>query len=147
VVVIAFLVDFLISFGVITALFALIFKYLPDAKIQWKSVWVGAILTSLLFSISKYLLGIYFATAEPGSTYGAAGSVILVLLWVSYSCLIFFYGAEFTKVFSIRYGYGIIPKKKYSRVKKKEVILEGNYIPAPEDDLPKGEEEDLEEVK
>ncbi|MEP0710514.1 MAG: YihY/virulence factor BrkB family protein [Algoriphagus sp.] len=144
VVVVAFLVDFIISFGVIAALFALIFKYLPDAKIQWKSVWVGAILTSLLFSVSKYLLGIYFSTAEPGSTYGAAGSIILVLLWVSYSCLIFFYGAEFTKVFSIRYGYGIIPKKNYSRVKKKEIILQGDYKPAPVDPLPEDEEEDLE---
>ncbi|PZX54078.1 YihY/virulence factor BrkB family protein [Algoriphagus chordae] len=145
VVVFAFLLDFLISFGVIAALFALIFKYLPDAKIQWKSVWVGAFLTSFLFSISKYLLGIYFGAAEPGSTYGAAGSIILVLLWVSYSCLIFFYGAEFTKVFSIRYGYGIIPRKHYSRVKKKEVVLKGDFVPAPEDPLPEGEEDDLEE--
>ena len=145
VVVVAFLIDFLISFGVIAALFALIFKYLPDAKIQWKSVWVGAILTSFLFSLSKYLLGIYFTTAEPGSTYGAAGSIILVLLWVSYSCLIFFYGAEFTKVFSIRYGYGIIPKKKYSRIKKKEIVLEGDYKPTPKDPLPEGQEDDLDE--
>lgn len=145
VIVLAFLIEFIISFGVIASLFALIFKYLPDAKIQWKSVWMGAILTSLLFSISKYLLGIYFTTAEPGSTYGAAGSIILVLLWVSYSCLIFFFGAEFTKVFSIRYGYGIIPRKKYSRVKKKEIILEGDFIPPPADPLPEGEVDDLEE--
>lgn len=129
----AFVVDFIISYGVIALLFALIFKYLPDAKIMWKSVWVGALLTAFLFVISKFLLGIYFGTAEPGSTYGAAGSIVLVLLWVSYSCLIFFYGAMFTKVFSIRYGYGIRPRKNYSRVKKKEVILEGDYIPPPQD--------------
>ncbi|WPR77015.1 YihY/virulence factor BrkB family protein [Algoriphagus sp. NG3] len=143
VVVFAFVVDFLISYGVIALLFALIFKYLPDAKIRWKSVWVGALLTSFLFSISKFLLGIYFSAAEPGSTYGAAGSIILILLWVSYSCLIFFYGAEFTKVFSIRYGYGIIPKKNYSRVKKKEVILSGDLVPPPQDPLPEGEKDDL----
>ncbi|MCE7056116.1 YihY/virulence factor BrkB family protein [Algoriphagus sp. AGSA1] len=143
VVVFAFIVDLLISYGVIAILFALIFKYLPDAKIRWKSVWVGALLTSFLFSISKFLLGIYFSAAEPGSTYGAAGSIILILLWVSYSCLIFFYGAEFTKVFSIRYGYGIIPRKNYSRVKKKEVIQEGDLIPPPQDPLPEGEEDDL----
>ena len=143
VVVFAFVVDFLISYGVIALLFALIFKYLPDAKIRWKSVWVGALLTSFLFSISKFLLGIYFSAAEPGSTYGAAGSIILILLWVSYSCLIFFYGAEFTKVFSIRYGYGIIPKKNYSRVKKKEVILSGDLVPPPKDPLPEGEKDDL----
>lgn len=145
VVVIAFVVDFVISYGVIAVLFALIFKYLPDAKIKWKSVWVGALLTSLLFSISTFLLGIYFGAAEPGSTYGAAGSIILVLLWVSYSCLIFFYGAEFTKVFSIRYGYGIIPKKHYSRVKKKEVILKGDFVPQPKDIVPEGEIDDLNE--
>ncbi|MFC5623681.1 YihY/virulence factor BrkB family protein [Algoriphagus winogradskyi] len=143
VVVFAFVVDFAISYGVIALLFALIFKYLPDAIIKWKSVWVGAFLTSFLFSISKFLLGIYFGAAEPGSTYGAAGSIILVLLWVSYSCLIFFYGAEFTKVFSIRYGYGIIPRKHYSRVKKKEVVLKGDFVPAPKDPLPEGEEEDI----
>ncbi|REG94275.1 membrane protein [Algoriphagus antarcticus] len=147
VVVFAFILDFIISFGVITALFALIFKYLPDAKIQWKSVWVGAILTSLLFTLSKYLLGIYFGAAEPGSTYGAAGSIILVLLWVSYSCLIFFYGAAFTKVFSIRYGYGIIPRTNYSRVKKKEVVLKGDFVPRPKDLLPEGEVDDLQEKK
>lgn len=145
VVVFAFVVDFSISYGVISLLFALIFKYLPDAKIRWKSVWIGALLTSFLFSISKFLLGVYFGAAEPGSTYGAAGSIILVLLWVSYSCLIFFYGAEFTKVFSIRYGYGIIPRKHYSRVKKKELIQEGDHVPPPQDPLPKGEEEDLDE--
>lgn len=145
VVVFAFVVDFLISYGVIAVLFALIFKYLPDAKIRWKSVWVGAFLTSFLFSISKFLLGVYFGAAEPGSTYGAAGSIILVLLWVSYSCLIFFYGAEFTKVFSVRYGYGIVPRKHYSRVKKKEVVLKGDFVPPPEDELPKGEEDDLKE--
>lgn len=129
----AFVVDFIISYGVISLLFALIFKYLPDAKILWKSVWVGAFLTAFLFVISKFLLGIYFGKAEPGSTYGAAGSIVLVLLWVSYSCLIFFYGAMFTKVFSVRYGFGIRPKKNYSRVKKKEVVMEGDYIPPPQD--------------
>lgn len=145
VVVFAFVLDFVISFGVISSLFALIFKYLPDAKIQWKSVWVGAFLTSFLFTISKFILGVYFSAAEPGSTYGAAGSIILVLLWVSYSCLIFFYGAEFTKVFSIRYGYGITPKNHYSRVKKKEIIISGDFVPPPEDPLPEGEIDDLEE--
>jgi membrane protein len=129
----AFVLDFAVSFGVIALLFALIFKYLPDAKVKWKSVWVGAILTAFLFVISKFLLGIYFGKAEPGSTYGAAGSVVLILLWVSYSSLIFFYGAVFTKVFSVRYGYGVIPKKDYSRVKKKEVILKGDFIPPAQD--------------
>ncbi len=123
VVYLAYLLDFLVSYGAIAVLFALIFKYLPDAKVQWKSVWIGAFLTSFLFVIAKFLMGFYFSAAEPGSTYGAAGSMVLVLLWVSYSCLIFFFGAEFTKVYSVKYGYGIIPKDKYSKVKHKEIII------------------------
>lgn len=121
---VAYLIDFLISFGAVTVLFAVIFKYLPDAHIRWKSVWLGALLTALLFVIGKFLMGIYFGATDPGSTYGAAGSIVLVLIWVSYSCLIFFFGAEFTKVISIRYGYGISPKSNYSRVKQKEVIVD-----------------------
>ncbi len=122
--VVAYMIDFVISFGAVTVLFAVIFKYLPDAHIRWKSVWLGALLTALLFVIGKFLMGIYFGATDPGSTYGAAGSIVLVLIWVSYSCLIFFFGAEFTKVISIRYGYGISPKSNYSRVKQKEVIVD-----------------------
>ncbi len=122
--VVAYMIDFVISFGAVTVLFAVIFKYLPDAHIRWKSVWLGALLTALLFVIGKFLMGIYFGATDPGSTYGAAGSIVLVLIWVSYPCLIFFFGAEFTKVISIRYGYGISPKSNYSRVKQKEVIVD-----------------------
>lgn len=122
--VVAYMIDFVISFGAVTVLFAVIFKYLPDAHIRWKSVWLGALLTALLFVIGKFLMGIYFGATDPGSTYGAAGSIVLVLIWVSYSCMIFFFGAEFTKVISIRYGYGISPKSNYSRVKQKEVIVD-----------------------
>ena len=86
------------------------FKYLPDAKIKWRTVWIGAILTSILFVVGKLLLGIYFGQADPGSTYGAAGSIILILLWVSYSSLILFFGAELTYVYAKRYGKGIEPK-------------------------------------
>lgn len=102
---VAFLLDLILSLGVVSSLFALMFKYMPDTKINWKTVWVGALITAILFTLGKYLLGLYFGTANPGSTYGAAGSIVLVLLWVSYSCLIFFFGAEFTRVFSKRYGH------------------------------------------
>lgn len=108
-VLLAQVVELALSLGVVTLLFALIFKFLPHAKIQWKSVWVGAILTSLLFALGKYALGFYFSTAEPGSTYGAAGSIILILLWVSYASLILFFGAEVTYVFAKRYGLGVRP--------------------------------------
>ena len=107
---VAYILDFVLSVGIISVLFALMFKYLPDAKIKWKTVWIGAILTSILFVIGKILLGIYFGQADPGSTYGAAGSIILILLWVSYSSLILFFGAEFTYVFAKRYDLSIEPK-------------------------------------
>ena len=90
--------NFLISLTIISILFALMFKILPDAKIKWRYVWVGAFLTGLLFEIGKFGLGLYFGKAEPGSRYGTA--VILILLWVSYSSMIVFYGAEFTKAYA-----------------------------------------------
>jgi membrane protein len=99
------LINFLLSLSIITILFALMFKILPDARIKWDSVWLGAFLTSLLFLLGKYILGMYFGKAQPGSSYGTAGSVILILLWTSYSSMIVFFGAEFTKVYS-DYHYG-----------------------------------------
>lgn len=88
------------SLGIITVLFAMMFKVLPDAKIKWRYVWIGAFATALLFEIGKTLLGLYFGKATPGSGYGAAGSIILILLWTSYSSMIVFFGAEFTKAYS-----------------------------------------------
>jgi membrane protein len=87
-----------VSFGVVTVLFALLYKILPDAKISWSNVWVGAAVTSLLFSLGKYLIGLYLGKAGIGSSYGAAGSVLIVLIWVYYSAMILYFGAEFTKV-------------------------------------------------
>ncbi len=95
-------INFIVSLFIVSFLFALMFKFLPDAKIKWRFVWVGALVTALLFTIGKTLLGFYFGTAEPGSGYGAAGSIILILLWTSYSSMIVFYGAEFTKAYSQR---------------------------------------------
>ena len=100
-----FIFNFIISIGIISTLFALMFQYMPDTKIRWKTVWIGAILTAFLFVLGEFLLSLYFGTSNPGSTYGAAGSIVLVLLWVSYSSLIFFFGAEFTRVYSQRYGH------------------------------------------
>lgn len=96
------------SFGIITILFAMMFRILPDAKVKWRAVWIGAVVTSLLFVIGKTALGLYFGKANPGSGYGAAGSIILILLWTSYSSMIVFFGAEFTKVFSDHF-YGVAP--------------------------------------
>jgi membrane protein len=108
---VAYFLDFVLSVGIISILFALMFRYLPDAKIKWKTVWIGSVLTAILFVIGKLLLGLYFGQADPGSTYGAAGTIVLVLLWVSYSSLILFFGAEFTYVYANRYGGGIEPTK------------------------------------
>src|SRR5688572_6035482 len=91
--------DILISLSVITFLFAALFKFLPDVKIKWKDVWAGAFLTAILFVFAKFALGLYFGQSDPGSTYGAAGSIILIMLWVSYTGLILLFGAEFTQVF------------------------------------------------
>ena len=102
--------ELLISLGVITLLFALIFKYLPDVHIGWRSVWVGSIITSVLFTIGKEILSFYFGEASPGNVYGTAGSIVIILLWVSYSCLILFFGAEFTWIYTRRYGYKFKPK-------------------------------------
>jgi membrane protein len=108
---IAHIIDILVSFGFISLLFALIYKYLPDVEMRWKDVWVGAVLTSLLFTVGKYLIGLYLGTSGVTSAYGAAGSILTVLLWVYYSSLIFFFGAEFTKVYAKEYGSGIAPSE------------------------------------
>lgn len=92
------------SLVVVATVFALIFKVLPDAKISWKKIWVGAFLTSGLFNLGKYLIGYYIGQSDPGSTYGAAGSVILILIWVAYSSLILLFGAAFTRVLAERKG-------------------------------------------
>tara|TARA_R110002051_G_scaffold212635_4_gene277737 strand:- start:976 stop:1881 length:906 start_codon:yes stop_codon:yes gene_type:complete len=108
---VAYFLDFILSTGIITVLFALMFRYLPDIKIKWKTVWKGAFITAILFVIGKSLLGYYFGEANPGSTYGAAGTIVLILLWVSYSCLILFFGAEFTYIYSKRYGIIVEPSE------------------------------------
>lgn len=112
-----FVINFITSMGVITLLFALIFKFLPDVNLKWSTVWIGALVTALLFVLGKFLLSIYFGHSNPGSTYGAAGSIILILLWVSYSCLIVFFGAEFTQVYARYYGHRIKPSAHAIKVK------------------------------
>jgi membrane protein len=97
-----FIVDIAVSFGAVAVLFGAIFKFLPDVKLQWKNVWVGALFTAGMFTIGKYALALYFKYATPTSAFGAAGSLAAVLLWVYYSSFILFFGAEFTKVWTKR---------------------------------------------
>lgn len=113
------LLDVVISFLMVTVLFALMFKILPDAKIRWKNIWIGSMVTALLFIIGKFALGIYFGKVDPGSTYGAAGSIILLMLWVSYSCMIVFLGAEFTKQYTVYYEGHIVPERNAEHIEIK----------------------------
>ena len=96
-------VNFVVAVGVSTALFALIYKYMPRATVLWRDVWVGALVTSLLFSVGKLLIGIYLGKAGIESAYGAAGALVILLVWVYYSAQIFLLGAEFTKVYADRH--------------------------------------------
>lgn len=133
-VVMAQILEFSLSTVILGALFILIFKYMPDVKLDFRTVWLGGLITGVLFNIGKFLLSIYFGEADPGSTYGAAGSLVLVLLWVSYSCLILFFGTAFTRVFAEFYGYNIHPAKHALLIQEKEVILEkGKDLPDHED--------------
>ena len=100
VLIIFYVLNFIISFGVVMLLFALLFKILPDAKIKWKHLQWTSILTAFLFILGKTAIGFYLSKTNPGSAYGAAGSIVLILLWVSYSSMIFFYGAEFTRAYA-----------------------------------------------
>jgi membrane protein len=102
------IINFVISFAVITFLFAAIYKVLPDVDIAWRDVWIGAIVTSLLFTIGKWALGMYLGRSGVTSTYGAAGSLVLILLWIYYSAQILFFGAELTQVYANQYGSRII---------------------------------------
>ena len=103
--------DFIVSFGLITFLFCLMFKYVPDVKIAWKDVFIGSIITALLFLFGKYLLGLYLSKGSLGSAYGAAGSLIVFLAWVYYSAQIILFGAEFTHVYTRMYGSKVRPRK------------------------------------
>lgn len=107
---------FAISFAVVTLLFALMYRYLPDAEVAWRDVWVGAVATALLFTVGKYLIGLYLAHSNPGQSFGAAASVILILVWVYYSANILFLGAEFTEVWASERGGGIRPKENAVRI-------------------------------
>lgn len=93
-----------VSLVAIALLFALIFRVVPDARITWKDVWLGAVIAALLFVIGKFVLGFYFGRSALASSYGAAGSMIIILVWVFYSAQILFFGAEFTRVYAVRFG-------------------------------------------
>lgn len=104
-------VSFAVSLAIMILLFAVTFKYLPDVKISWRNVWAGATLTAVLFTIGRYLIGLYLSRSSVGSAYGAAGSLIIMLLWVYYSAAIVFLGAELTQVYGVHSGRKIEPSQ------------------------------------
>jgi membrane protein len=146
----AFVLDIAVSFCAVSVLFGAIFKFLPDVKLQWKNVWMGALLTAGMFTIGKYALALYFKYATPTSAFGAAGSLAAVLLWVYYSSFILFFGAEFTKVWTKRHDHApVIPDEAAVKVteedraergipseKRMQAAVAGKPLSAPDVHLP-----------
>jgi membrane protein len=119
--VVAMSVYLVFDFAVIVMLFAMIFKFLPDAMIEWRDVWIGAVMTAIFFGIGKWLLGLYLGSGAAGSAYGPASSLITLLLWIYYSSQILLFGAEFTQVYAARAGREVEPDEYAVRVETKEV--------------------------
>lgn len=120
-VVVVYIINVLITFIVISTLFGVIFKVLPDAEIKWKDVTVGAMVTAALFMLGKFAITFYIGTSDVGGTYGAAGSLVILLLWVYYSAVILYFGAEFTKAYAAKFGSSIHPSHYAVWVKNIEV--------------------------
>lgn len=114
-------INLVVSLGIVTLIFGLLFKVLPDAKIKWRHVWVGAFITTLLFTLGKYLIGFYLGNSTVNSAYGAAGSLVIILLWVYYSTVIFLFGAELTQVYAKFSGAAIQPYSNAVKVQLVEV--------------------------
>lgn len=127
-VVVFYIVNLLLTLGIVTLLFAVIFKVLPDAKIKFKDVWPGAIATAVLFLIGKFGISFYISQSNIGSTYGAAGSLVVLLVWIYYSSIILYFGAEFTKAYAVQYGAEIHPNHYAVVVKDVQVEQEGKTL-------------------
>jgi len=110
------LLDFITSFAGIAIMFALMFKFVPDAALKWKDVWVGAAVTSLLFSIGKLVIGLYLGNGAVGSTFGTASSLVVIMLWAFYSSQIVLFGAEFTRLYAMRFAAHILPSANAFRI-------------------------------
>ena len=119
-----------LSFAVITALFAMIYKFLPDAQIAWSDVGIGAAVTALLFVIGQFIIGLYIGNSSVASAYGAAGSLVVLLLWIYYAVQIFLFGAEFTEVYARRYGSHIVMPWQLKRAEAQEKKPKVNHTPA-----------------
>jgi len=115
------IINLVLSFIIAVIIFAVIFKVLPDAQIRWRDVWAGAIATGILFLLGKFAISLYISKAGIGETYGAAGSIVILLVWIYYSAFILYFGAEFTRAYAVKYGAGITPGKYAVSTKVVEV--------------------------
>lgn len=120
-IIVALATYWIFDLAIVILLFAIIFKFLPDAQIRWRDVWIGAGITAIFFAIGKWALGLYLGSGSAASAYGAASSLITLLLWVYYSSQILLFGAEFTQVYACRAGRGVAPAKYATRIETKEV--------------------------
>lgn len=136
-VVVFYIINILITLIVTTSIFAVIFKVLPDANIKWRDVWSGAIATSILFMLGKFGISFYISKSNIGTTYGTAGSLVVLLLWVYYSSIILYFGAEFTKAYAVKYGSEIHPNKYAVTTKTVEVENGDQSVQATEKADPK----------
>ncbi len=131
----------ILTLGVVTTIFAIIFKVLPDVDLKWKPALIGALFTAVLFSIGKYLIGVYIEKGEPGSAFGAASSIIVILVWIYYTSIILYFGAEFTQAYAEKFSDGISPSKYAVHLKTIIVEKKVDVLPPqhPEDtvDCPK----------
>lgn len=136
--------DFLISFMVVSCLFAMIFKLLPNVIIRWRDVWLGSISTAFLFTVGKFVIGYYLAASSIASSFGAAGSVVIVLVWIYYSACILFFGAEITKIYARKFGSGIVPNSRAvlvddllrARLGLSAAMIHSASLPPPSDQTP-----------
>jgi membrane protein len=127
-------VNFVVSLVVVTLLFAMIYKFLPRAKIGWHDVWIGAAATALLFTLGKFLIGLYIGKSSVASGFGAAGSLVVVLVWVYYSAQIFLLGAEFTWVYAFRHGSRRGEKKVESTSEQRDLPTKGKVAAANDEE-------------
>ena len=125
-------INLAISLVVLALLFALLFRYVPDARIAWRDVWIGAIVTAILFTAGKYALGLYLGRSDPGSAFGAAGALALLLVWIYYSANIVFFGAEFTQAWARQRGSGVEPAEGAVRVIEAKHVVRGDEQPREE---------------
>jgi membrane protein len=127
-VIVFYILNQIVTLAVISLIFGVIFKVLPDAIIKWRDVIAGAIVTALLFMIGKFAISLYIGQSNVGSTYGATGSLVVVLLWTYYSSIILYFGAEFTKAYAVAFGSEIYPSHYAVTTKEIEIETAGKSI-------------------